>query len=147
MVSNAGKGVRETHCDLCLPCRTSGEIFAQQMDISRLSEKLKDLIDIVSLMPHTPESQPQESACSIYLKTWKEAIPELYTDSGKHVDSFLNQVRHRACAPIGVCGCSPHLNRASACGPASSASQWQAHIRVVECPEGEHIPDTTLATW
>ena len=29
-------------------CRTSGEIFAQQMDISRLSEKLKDLIDIVS---------------------------------------------------------------------------------------------------
>ena len=28
--------------------RTSGEIFAQQMDISRLSEKLKDLIDIVS---------------------------------------------------------------------------------------------------
>lgn len=29
--------------------RTSGEIFAQQMDISRLSEKLKDLIDIVSL--------------------------------------------------------------------------------------------------
>ncbi|CAL5226171.1 g8998 [Coccomyxa viridis] len=33
--------------------RTSGEIFAQQMDISRLSEKLKDLIDIVYVdAPH-----------------------------------------------------------------------------------------------
>ncbi|CAK0786421.1 hypothetical protein CVIRNUC_009634 [Coccomyxa viridis] len=33
--------------------RTSGEIFAQQMDISRLSEQLKDLIDIVYVnAPH-----------------------------------------------------------------------------------------------
>ena len=51
-VASAAKIVRETHCKILSPYRTSGEIFAQQMDISRLSEQLKDLIDIVSLMPH-----------------------------------------------------------------------------------------------
>ena len=52
-VATAAEIVRETQCKMSLPCRTSAEIFAQQMDISRLSEQLKDLIDIVSFMPHT----------------------------------------------------------------------------------------------
>ena len=52
-VASAAEIVRETHLKILSPRRTSGEIFAQQMDISRLSEQLKDLIDIVRFMPHT----------------------------------------------------------------------------------------------
>ena len=135
-VANAAEIVRETHCNIFSPCRTSGEIFAQQMDISRLSEQLKDLIDIVSLVPHA--RVPALKACP---QLSLESLPGLYsTDSlliseegygstNQPIFSKENSLLHEeACVPTGVCECSAHLNRASSYGPASSASQWQAHL-------------------
>ena len=79
--------VRETDCNVPLPCRTSGEIFAQQMDISRLSEQLKDIIDIVSLMPHTRTSALAKS-CSSHLKNFLPfAAQKVYSDLSRDIPS------------------------------------------------------------